>query len=97
VSIAKPFAEYSKANFATMVGRNLAGFFHLTHRVAAKMLHAGSGSHRPYIHITVTIAVQLIASLAASLAALTRGGLNAITRSLAVEYPIPDRRGFEQR
>ncbi|MGY8661394.1 SDR family oxidoreductase [Bradyrhizobium sp. UFLA05-109] len=83
VFIAKPFTEYSEADFATMVGVNLAGFFNLTQRAAARMLLAGSGH---IVNITATIAVQPMASLAAALAALTKGGLNAITRSLAIEY-----------
>ena len=81
--IAKPFTDYSEADFATMVGVNLAGFFHLTQRAAARMLRAGSGH---IVNITATIAEQPMASLAAALAALTKGGLNAITRSLAIEY-----------
>jgi len=83
VFMAKPFTEYSEADFATMVGVNLAGFFHLTQRAAARMLPAGSGH---IVNITATIAAQPMASLAAALAALTKGGLNAITRSLAIEY-----------
>jgi len=47
------------------------------------MLQAGSGH---IINITATIADQPMASLAAALAALTKGGLNAVTRSLAIEY-----------
>src|SRR5262245_55328184 len=82
VFIAKPFTEYSEADFATMVGVNLAEFFHLTQRAAARMLLAGSGH---IVNITAAIAVQPMASLAAPLAARTKGGLNAITRSLAIE------------
>ncbi|WP_454633410.1 SDR family NAD(P)-dependent oxidoreductase [Bradyrhizobium cenepequi] len=83
VFIAKPFTEYSAADFAKMVAVNLAGFFHLTQKVAARMLQTGSGH---IVNITATIAEQPMASLAAGLAALTKGGLNAITRSLAIEY-----------
>jgi NAD(P)-dependent dehydrogenase (short-subunit alcohol dehydrogenase family) len=83
VFIAKPFTEYSEADFARMVGVNLAGSFHLTQRAAARMLLAGSGH---IVNITATIAVQPMAALAAALAALTKGGLNAITRSIAIEY-----------
>jgi NAD(P)-dependent dehydrogenase (short-subunit alcohol dehydrogenase family) len=81
VFIAKPFAKYSEADFATMVGVNLAGFFHLTQRTAARI--AGSGH---IVNITATIAEQPTTALAAALAAPTKGGLNAITRSLAIEY-----------
>jgi NAD(P)-dependent dehydrogenase (short-subunit alcohol dehydrogenase family) len=83
VFIAKPFTEYSEADFTTMVGVNLAGVFHLTQRAAARMLLAGTGH---IVNITATIAMQPVASLAAALAALTKGALNAITRSLATEY-----------
>src|SRR6202035_217634 len=57
--------------------------FHLTQRVAARMLLAGSGH---IVNITATIAAQPMTSLAAAIAALTKGGLNAVTRSLAIEY-----------
>jgi NAD(P)-dependent dehydrogenase (short-subunit alcohol dehydrogenase family) len=83
VFIAKPFADYSEADFTKMVAVNLAGFFHLTRRAATRMLQAGSGH---VVNITAAIAEQPMASLAAGLAALTKGGLNAITRSLAIEY-----------
>jgi NAD(P)-dependent dehydrogenase (short-subunit alcohol dehydrogenase family) len=83
VFIAKPFTEYSATDFAKAVGVNLAGFFHVTQKAAARMLQAGSGH---IVNITATIAEQPVASLAAGLAALTKGGLNAITRSLAIEY-----------
>src|SRR5262249_23694017 len=63
VFIAKPFTEYSEADFATMVGVNLAGFFHLTQRVATRMLLAGSGH---IVNITATIAEQPMAALAAA-------------------------------
>src|SRR5258706_14879178 len=83
IFIAKPFTEYSEKVFATMIAVNLAGFFHLSQKAAAWMLRMGSGH---IVNITTTIAEQPVASLAAALAALTKGGLNAITRSLAIEY-----------
>jgi NAD(P)-dependent dehydrogenase (short-subunit alcohol dehydrogenase family) len=82
VFIAKPFTEYSEG-FATMIAVNLAGFFHLSQKAAAWMLRMGSGH---IVNITATIAEQPVVSLVAALAALTKGGLNAITRSLAIEY-----------
>ena len=83
VFIAKPFVEYSEADFATVIAVNLAGFFHISHKVASWMLQEGSGH---IINITATIAQQPMASLPAALAALTKGGLNAVTRALAIEY-----------
>src|ERR1700722_13517245 len=83
VIIAKPFTEYSEKDFATMIAVNLARFFHLSQKAAAWMLRMGSGH---IVNITTTIAEQPVASLPAALAVLTKGGLNAITRSLAIEY-----------
>ena len=83
IFIAKPFTDYTDADFAAMTAVNLAGFFHVTAKAAAWMLGAGSGH---IVNITATIAEQPMASLPAALAALTKGGLNAVTRSLAIEY-----------
>jgi NAD(P)-dependent dehydrogenase (short-subunit alcohol dehydrogenase family) len=83
VFIAKPFTEYSEKDFATMIAVNLAGFFHLSQKAAAWMLRMGSGH---IVNITATIAEQPVASLPAALGTLTKGGLNAVTRSLAIEY-----------
>jgi NAD(P)-dependent dehydrogenase (short-subunit alcohol dehydrogenase family) len=83
VFIAKPFIDYSEADFATMIAVNLAGFFHISQKAASRMLRTGSGH---IINITATIAEQPMATLAAALAVLMKGGLNAVTRALAIEY-----------
>lgn len=83
IFIPKPFLEYSEADFATMVAVNLAGFFRMTQQVLTRMLQAGSGH---IINITATIGEQPMLSLPAALASLTKAGLAAATRSLAVEY-----------
>jgi len=82
--IAKPFAEFSEADFANVTAVNVAGFFHLTQRVASRMLQVGSGH---IVNITSSlVAEQPVASLPAALTALTKGGLIAATRALAIEY-----------
>ena len=83
IFIPKPFLDYCGADFATMVAVNLAGFFHMTQQVLARMLQAGSGH---VVTITATIAEQPMRSLPAALASLTKAGLAAATRSLAIEY-----------
>jgi NAD(P)-dependent dehydrogenase (short-subunit alcohol dehydrogenase family) len=50
--IAKPFIDYSGADFVTIAAVNLAGFFHITQKVASSMLQAGSGH---IVTITATI------------------------------------------
>ena len=81
--IAKPFVEYSEADFTAMIAVNLAGFFHISQKVIPWMLRAGSGH---VVNITSSIAEQPQASLVAALASLTKVGLNAATRALAIEY-----------
>jgi NAD(P)-dependent dehydrogenase (short-subunit alcohol dehydrogenase family) len=81
--IAKPFLEYSEADFAAMIAVNLAGFFHMSQKVIPWMLRAGAGH---VVNITATIAEQPMAALATAVATPTKAGLNAVTRALAVEY-----------
>jgi NAD(P)-dependent dehydrogenase (short-subunit alcohol dehydrogenase family) len=83
IFIPKAFTDYSEADFAATTGTNLAGLFHVTQRVASVMLSSGQGH---IVNITATIAEQPMSVLPAALATLTKGGLNAVTRSLAIEY-----------
>jgi NAD(P)-dependent dehydrogenase (short-subunit alcohol dehydrogenase family) len=83
VFIPKPFIDYSEADFIAITAVNLAGFFHISQKAAERMLEAGSGH---IVNITAAVAEQPMASIPAALASLTKGGLNAVTRSLAIEY-----------
>jgi NAD(P)-dependent dehydrogenase (short-subunit alcohol dehydrogenase family) len=81
--IAKPFVDYTIADFTTKISTNLAGFFHITQRAAAEMLKQGSGH---IVSITTSITDQAMASVPAALANLTKGGINSATKALAIEY-----------
>ena len=83
VAIAKPFTDYTAADYALVVGVNLTGFFWLTQRAIAEMA-SRYGGH--VINVSATLAEPADSGTPAMLAALTRGGLAAATRSLAVEY-----------
>jgi NAD(P)-dependent dehydrogenase (short-subunit alcohol dehydrogenase family) len=83
VFIPKPFLDYSEADLSAMMAVNVAGFFHISQQVIPRMLKAGSGH---IVNITATIAEQPIGQLPSSLATLTKAGLNAATRALAIEY-----------
>jgi NAD(P)-dependent dehydrogenase (short-subunit alcohol dehydrogenase family) len=84
IFMAKPFIEFSAPDFTQIIAVNLAGFFHITQRVASQMLLAGSGH---IVNIASSfVAEQPIASIPAALTALTKGGLIAVTRALAIEY-----------
>jgi len=83
VFIAKPFAEYTAADYATMVGVNLTGFFHITQLAVAEMERQGAGH---VVQITTTLVDHALAAVPSVLASLTKGGLAAATKSLATEY-----------
>lgn len=83
IFIAKPFTDYSVADFESKIATNLAGFFHITQRAAAEMLKQGSGH---IVSITTSLADQANSSVPSVLANLTKGGINSATKSLAIEY-----------
>jgi NAD(P)-dependent dehydrogenase (short-subunit alcohol dehydrogenase family) len=83
VFIAKPFTDYTQEDFAAIVALNLGGFFQITNRVAAEMLKQKSGH---IVQITTSLVDHANSNVPSVLASLTKGGLNAATRSLAIEY-----------
>jgi NAD(P)-dependent dehydrogenase (short-subunit alcohol dehydrogenase family) len=85
VFISKPFTQYTAEDYALLVGVNLTGFFWLTQRVIADMVRRYGGH---VVNISATLAEVANADAPSALAALTKGGLAAATRSLAVEYAL---------
>lgn len=83
IFISKPFTEYTLADYDAMLATNIAGFFHVTQRAVRFMERQGWGH---IVNITTTVAEQPINGSPALLASLTKGGLNAATRALAIEY-----------
>ena len=83
VFVAKPFTEYTEADFAGVLSVNLAGFFHVTQRAVRRMLAQGGGH---VVNLTTTLVGQPVKGVPSALASLTKGGLDAVTRSLAIEY-----------
>ena len=83
VYLSKPFTDYTAHDYAQIVGVNLTGLFWLTQRAIAEML-SRHGGH--VVNIAATIAEYANSSTPAVLTALTKGGVAAATRSLAVEY-----------
>jgi NAD(P)-dependent dehydrogenase (short-subunit alcohol dehydrogenase family) len=78
IFIAKPFTEYTAADYAAIVAVNLTGFFHITQLAVAEMERQGSGH---VVQITTSMVDHAIASIPAVLAALTK----------AVSLPRPNR------
>lgn len=83
VFVAKPFTDYTAEEYASILSVNLNGFFHVTQLAVAAMEKQGSGH---IVTITTTLAEQAIEGVPSVLASLTKGGLNAATKSLAIEY-----------
>jgi NAD(P)-dependent dehydrogenase (short-subunit alcohol dehydrogenase family) len=83
IFIAKPFTQYTEADYAAILGVNIAGFFRITQLAIAEMERPGSGH---VVHITTSLVDNAIAGVPSVLASLTKGGLNAATKSLAIEY-----------
>jgi NAD(P)-dependent dehydrogenase (short-subunit alcohol dehydrogenase family) len=83
IFIGKPFTEYTIKDYSSILAINLNGFFHITQRAAAEMLKRGSGH---IVQITSSLDENVSSRAPSVLAALTKGGLNAATKSLAVEY-----------
>jgi NAD(P)-dependent dehydrogenase (short-subunit alcohol dehydrogenase family) len=81
--LSKPFTDYTDEDFQRLYALNVGGFFHVTQRAAAVMLAAGAGH---IVTITTSLVEQPNSAIPAALAALTKGGLQAATQSLAIEF-----------
>jgi len=79
----KPFVDFTEEDFASLVSTNLLGFLNITQLAVGEMLKHKSGS---VVTITAALADQPIAGVHGSVPMMTKGGLNAVTRSLAIEY-----------
>jgi NAD(P)-dependent dehydrogenase (short-subunit alcohol dehydrogenase family) len=84
IFVAKPFTDYTADDFRRLVSTNLEGFIFITQFAVKQMLSQGTGGS--VTNITAALAANPIAGLPASVAMITKGGLNAITVSLASEY-----------
>ena len=80
---AKPFTAFTAEDWAANIGTNLASFFHLGQLAVKRMEAQGSGH---IVQITTSLVDQPINGVPSVLASLTKGGLNAATKSLAIEY-----------
>lgn len=80
----KPFTEYTPEDFRALSSTNLDGFIYTTQLAVRQMLAQNTGGS--VVSITATIADHPLAAFTASLPMITKGGINAVSRSLAMEY-----------
>jgi NAD(P)-dependent dehydrogenase (short-subunit alcohol dehydrogenase family) len=83
VFVAKRFTQYTDEDYDVVTGVNLGGFFHITRRAIEHMERLGSGH---VVNITTTLVEHADVKVPSALASLTKGGLAAVTKSLATEY-----------
>jgi NAD(P)-dependent dehydrogenase (short-subunit alcohol dehydrogenase family) len=79
----KPFTDFTTEDFNALVSTNLFGFLYITQLSVKQMLRQKSGN---VVSVTAALADNPIAGVNASVSMITKGGLNTVTRSLAIEY-----------
>lgn len=84
IFLSKPFTDYTPEDFRALSSTNLDGFIYITQRVIKRLLGQERGGS--VVSITASIADHPLAALPAAVPMITKGGINAITRSLAMEY-----------
>ena len=84
IFIVKPFTDYTADDFARLADTNLQGYIYITQLAVKQMLLQRTGGS--VTSITSAMVEHPIAGVKASLAMVTKGGLEAVTRSLALEY-----------
>lgn len=82
IFIAKPFTDYTDADYDAITGVNLRGFFEVSRAAVTAM--QDHGGH--LVNVSTSLVDQATTAAPSVLASLTKGGLNAATKSLAVEY-----------
>jgi NAD(P)-dependent dehydrogenase (short-subunit alcohol dehydrogenase family) len=82
VFVAKRFTEYSVEDYDHAIRVNLDGFFHITRLAIGHMQDRGDGH---VVNITTTLVEHASSSVPSALTSLTKGGLAAVTKSLAIE------------
>jgi NAD(P)-dependent dehydrogenase (short-subunit alcohol dehydrogenase family) len=83
IFLTKPFTEFTTGDFNALVSTNLFGFLYITQLSVKQMLKQKSGN---VVTISASLVDQPFAGENASVSMITKGGLNAVTRSLAIEY-----------
>ena len=83
IFIAKPFTDYTPEDYAAILGVNLNGFFYISQLAIAEMVKQGGGH---VVNVSTSLVDHANSKVPSVLASLTKGGINAATKSLAIEY-----------
>jgi NAD(P)-dependent dehydrogenase (short-subunit alcohol dehydrogenase family) len=83
IFIPKPFTEYTTEDFNALVSTTLAGFLYVSQLAVKQMLRQKFGN---IVNVSTTLAGHAVAGLGAAVQIMAKGGLDAVTRALAMEY-----------
>jgi len=83
IFVVKPFTDYSADDYAALLRTNFAGFFHMTQAALRAMAPRASGH---VVNVSTSLVATPVAGVPSSLPILIKGGIEAATRSLAIEY-----------
>jgi NAD(P)-dependent dehydrogenase (short-subunit alcohol dehydrogenase family) len=86
VFVSKSFTDYTDEDYEFVTGVNLHGFFTVTREAIAAMLRNEGRDRGHVVNISTSLVDHANSNVPSALASLTKGGLNAVTRSLAIEY-----------
>jgi NAD(P)-dependent dehydrogenase (short-subunit alcohol dehydrogenase family) len=84
IFIAKPFTDYTNDDYDAVTGVNQRGFFEVSRAAVAAMLSQQAGGH--LVNISTSLVDHANSQVPSVLASITKGGLNAATKALAIEY-----------
>lgn len=84
IFVSKPFTEYTDEDYEAVMGVNVRGFFEISRAAVRAMTSREGGGH--LVTVSTSLVDQANAKVPAALASLSKGGLNAATKALAVEY-----------
>jgi NAD(P)-dependent dehydrogenase (short-subunit alcohol dehydrogenase family) len=82
IFLGKPFTEYTDEDYEAVTGVNLRGFFEVSRAAVAAMVKGGGGH---VVNISTSLVDHANSQVPSALASLTKGGLNAVTKALAIE------------
>jgi NAD(P)-dependent dehydrogenase (short-subunit alcohol dehydrogenase family) len=80
----KPFIDYTRDDFKSLVSTNIEGFLYITQLAIGQMLAQKTGGS--IVTITASLARNPIRGVTAAVPMITKGGLETVTRHLAMEY-----------
>jgi NAD(P)-dependent dehydrogenase (short-subunit alcohol dehydrogenase family) len=84
IFVSKPFTEYTDEDYEAVMGVNVRGFFEISRAAVRAMSDRAGGGH--LVNVSTSLVDQADARVPAALASLSKGGLNAVTKALAIEY-----------